>query len=94
MNLRDQHLAWLRDNPRPTRRYFEKTEDYDAAVDAWLEAQLDFGGYASWLEVNQPPSMLGMIERYGGYSNIPAAAWKEYEADWRHWNLMRKHRSG
>jgi len=50
-------------------------------------------GYADWLRANPAPDLQDLVERFGGYSNITAEAWAEYDRAMADWQERRRRRS-
>jgi hypothetical protein len=48
--------------------------------------------FSRWLKDNPPPDLQGLVRKYGGYSNIPAAAWAEYDRAVEAWQRCRRDR--
>jgi hypothetical protein len=45
--------------------------------------------FATWLERNPPPSRELLAVKHGGYGNIPAEAWRDYDAAMERWQEQR-----
>jgi hypothetical protein len=48
--------------------------------------------FATWIERNPAPSLAELIKEYGTYGAIPKRAWRNFEADYGHWEERRKTR--
>ena len=48
--------------------------------------------FATWIERNPAPSLAVLIKEYGTYGAIPKRAWRNFEADYGHWEERRKTR--
>jgi hypothetical protein len=48
--------------------------------------------FAEWLEQNPMPVLAGLIERHGGYPNIPDEAWNAFDRAIVDWQLNYRNR--
>jgi hypothetical protein len=48
--------------------------------------------FATWIERNPAPSVAELIKEHGSYGAIPRRAWRNFEADYAHWEERRKTR--
>ena len=47
---------------------------------------------AEWLEANPEPSLAELVERHGGYSKVPVAAWIDFDRRMERWREAYKQR--
>jgi hypothetical protein len=48
--------------------------------------------YAVWRLNHPPPDLQALVERHGGYWQIPNAAWGRYQDEMRRWQQERRDR--
>jgi hypothetical protein len=50
--------------------------------------------FPTWLAQNPTPDLQKLVRKHGGYSNIPAEAWAEYDRAVEAWQRRRRERYG
>jgi hypothetical protein len=72
----------------------------------WVEDYLRFGTgprlergllgvpFEQWVRDNPPPDLQELVSRFGSYTDIPAASWKEFDRAMLEWDMRRKMRRG
>ncbi len=51
-----------------------------------------YADFATWIERHPAPSLADLIKEHGSYGAIPKRAWRNFEADYAHWEERRKTR--
>jgi hypothetical protein len=49
----------------------------------------DTRSFQDWLQDNPPPSLIELVERFGGYSRVPVEEWMLYDKAYREWDNER-----
>ena len=54
-----------------------------------------YNTFAEWLADHPEPSLQQLVERYGGYSRVPAKAWADFDRRMEAWRdaYRRRHQS-
>lgn len=48
--------------------------------------------YPNWIRTNPPPDLQALVERYGGYWDIPQSVWDRFQEEMRAWQQRRRDR--